>query len=85
MQHKIASADILHYEINPCLGLKAGMKIQEERMPLLVGDQKHPLLGFCAFHFVVLNNEFFLEHFNGIQFLRSFRLRQHNLTKVAFA
>lgn len=85
VQHEIASADILHYEIYTCLGLKTGVKVQEERMPLLVGNQEHPLLGFGAFHFVVLNNEFLFEHFDGIQFLRGFRLRQHDLTKVAFA
>ena len=66
MQHKIASANILHDEIYPCLSLEAGMKVQEERMPLLVSNQEHPLLRFGAFHFVVLDDEFFFEHFNGI-------------------
>ena len=85
MQHKIASADILHDEIYPRLGLKAGMKAQEERMPLLVSNQEYPLLRFRALHFVVLDDKFLLEHFNSIQFLRRFRLRQHDLAKVAFA
>lgn len=85
MQHKIASANILHYEIYPGLCLEAGMKVQEERMPLLVSNQEHPLLRFSALHLVVLDDEFLFEHFNGIQFLRRFRLCQHDLAKVAFA
>ena len=66
MQHKIASADILHHEIYSCLGLEAGMKIRKKRVPLFVRNEEYPLLRFCAFHFVVLDDELLFEHFNGI-------------------
>lgn len=66
MQHEVASADIFHHEIHPCLGLEAGMKVQEEWMPLFISNQKHPLFRFGAFNFVVLDDEFLFEHFDGI-------------------
>lgn len=61
------------------------MQIEQEGMSLLVGDQKHPLLGFGRLHFVVLDNEFLLQDLDRIQLLGALRLGKHDFTKVALS
>lgn len=61
------------------------MQIRQERMPLLVSNNKDALLRANALDFVILNNKLLLEHLDGVQFPRPLRLRQHDFTKVSFA
>ena len=43
MEHKIASTDILHDEVDARLGLEAGMETQQEGMTFLRRGQEDPL------------------------------------------
>ena len=54
-------------------------------MTLLVGDEEHALLALGALDLVVLDDEFLLEHLDGVQLLRRLGLGQHDLAEVAFA
>lgn len=85
MQHQITSANIFHDEIDSGFGLEASMQIKQERVSLLVGDQEDSLLGPGALNFVVLDDELFLEDFDGIKLLRTLRLCQHDFTKITLA
>lgn len=65
MKHEVTTTDVFHHEVNTGFSLEAGMEIRQEWMPLLVGDQENSFLGFHAFNFVILNDEFFFQHFDG--------------------
>lgn len=51
-------------------------------MPGFVGDDENVSFRSCAFHFIVLNDELFLEHFDGVQLLRVFGLSKHDLAEI---
>lgn len=51
-------------------------------MTFLIGDQEDALLGFRAFHFIILDDEFLLQYFDCIKLLRALGLCQHDLTEV---
>jgi|SRR5690242_11178 len=85
MQHQVSTADVLHDEVDSSFRLEAGMKVEQEGVPLFVGNQEHPLLRACAFNFVILDDELLLQHLNGVQLLRALGLCQHNLTKVTLS
>lgn len=69
MQHQVATADILHDEVYSSLRLETSVQIEQKRMALLVRNKQHPLLRSGAFHFVILDDELFLEDLDGIQLL----------------
>jgi hypothetical protein len=54
-------------------------------MSLLVCDQEDSLLGPRALHFVVLNDEFLLQHLDGVQLLRALGLSKHDLSEVTLS
>lgn len=85
VQHQITARDVLHDEVDPSLGLKAGMQVGEERVALLVRNEEDPLLGACALDFVVLDDELLLEHLDGVKLFPLLGLCQHNLTEVTLA
>lgn len=82
VQHQVSPTNVLHDKIYPSLRLEACVQVQKERMPFFVGYQEDPLLRFRAFNFIVLDDEFFLENFDGIQLLGCLRLREHDFTKI---
>jgi hypothetical protein len=44
VQHEISSTDVLHDKVDPCLGLEARMKSQQERVTFLSRSHEDPLL-----------------------------------------
>lgn len=68
MKHQVTTANVLHHEIDSRLCLETGVEVGQERMSFAIGNQEDPLLGPNAFHFVVFNNEFLLEHLDGVEF-----------------
>ena len=84
VQHEIATRDVFHDKVDASLGLETGVEIQEKRMSLLVGDEKYALLRLGRLHFIILNDELFLQHLDGVQLLGRLRLGEHHLAKVAF-
>jgi hypothetical protein len=82
VQHQITTTDVLHDKVHTGLCLETGVKVQQEGVAFLVGNQEDALLRLGALHFVILDNEFLLQHFDGIELLGALRLRQHDLTEV---
>ena len=82
MQHEITTTNVLHHKVDPGFRLETRVKTQKKRMLFLVRDEKNSLFRTSALYFVVLDDEFFLQNFDGVQLLRSLGLCQHDLTKV---
>lgn len=61
------------------------MQIEEERMSFLIRNEENSLFRLGRFHFVILNDEFFLEYFDGIQLLGRFGLSKHDFTEIALS
>lgn len=84
VQHEITTTNVLHDEVDSSLGLETGVEVQQKGVPLLVGNQEHPLLRTRALHFVILDNELLLQNLDGVQLLGSLGFSQHDLSKVSF-
>ena len=83
VQHQITTTDILHDKVYSCLSLETCVEIQQEWMPLLVGDKEDSLFRSRAFDFVVLDDEFLLEHLDGVKLLGCLGFCKHDLSEVA--
>jgi hypothetical protein len=66
MKHEIAATDVLHDKIYSRFRLETGMEVGQEWVPLPVRDEEHPLLGSYALHFVVLDDELFLQNLDRV-------------------
>lgn len=67
VQHQVTTADVLHDKVNACLGLEARMQTEEEGMALAGCCEEDAFLRLCALHLVVLDDEFLLQNFDGIE------------------
>lgn len=54
-------------------------------MSLLVRNKKHAFLRSRAFYFVVLDDEFLFQDFNGIELFRALCFSQHDLSEVTLS
>jgi hypothetical protein len=48
VEHEISAGDVLHYEINSCFRLEAGVQAEEEGVALPGGGEEDALFGFGA-------------------------------------
>lgn len=60
------------------------MQAEKEGVARAVGDDKNISFRLCALDFVILDDEFLLQNFDGIELLSRFCLCKHNLSEVAF-
>lgn len=49
-----------------------------------IGNDIHISFRPCAFNFIIFNDELLLQHFDGVELLRSFCLGKHDFTKISF-
>ena len=59
------------------------MKSSEERM--FRRESQNSFLCHCAFDVIILKNDIFFEDFDGVDFVGTLQLGQHDFTKASFA
>lgn len=66
-----------------CVSSYFGLEAAEElgQVRVLSGQRQDPLLGQGAVHVVVLQDHVFLQHFDGVDLVGAFQLRQHHLVQ----
>lgn len=82
VQHEVATTDILHDKVDPRLGLKTSMKVEQEWVAGLISDDEDISFRSCTLHFVVFDNKLFLQYFDSVQLLRGLGLCQHDLPEI---
>jgi hypothetical protein len=85
VEHEISTTNVLHDKIYSSLCLKTGVKIKQERMAFLVGNEENSLFRPYTFDFIIFDDEFLFENLDCIELLCRFGLSEHDLTKIAFS
>jgi hypothetical protein len=85
MPHQIPTGNILHYKIDSGLCLKASVQVDEEREFALVCNKEDAFFGLDGFDFIVFENEFLFQDFDGVERFGGYFFGEHHLYYTPFS